>query len=210
MWDADVEILEASGGKHYVKSFLINTSRNGNGWRVTWDSIKENAKSFIGKPGTAYVGCDDKGCDLDHPPVQKDYQSQMASQEPHRVSTIVDIKLDESTQTAYAIHEVHNDQFSDAVKQGKIKYVSPSISGKMHFDGMGDKPYIMSDQWTGLHLAWVGTPAYAKQDAKVEKQCEGDECLPTLQASGCEISQLCKKVDDRILRNLAKKLPTLS
>ena len=160
----------------------MNDQRNKNEWRATWESIKENSKDFIGKPGIEYTKCVDGECDLDHTDATT-YAQNLKVQEPFRVSTIVDIVLDENTHTAYAIHEINDDHFAEKLQNEEVKYVSPSIWPKQgQYEIIGKKPdgapVIDVFSWYALHSAFVNNPAFG-DDAKVVAQCSdhGEACM---------------------------------
>lgn len=173
-----IEILDASDRSGtYVRTWLIDATRNSNQWRVTWDSIKRHAKSFIGRPGIEYKECDTEGhCERVHVnDGTKD--GTLKKQEPYRVSTITDVELDESTQTAYAIHRIDSPEFAERLKSGQIRYLSPAIhvdhektmfTHNTHTGEFG----IDTTGWTGLHDAWVDVPAYGPK-AVVKGICDG-------------------------------------
>ena len=74
--------------------FLVNDQRNKNGWRLTWESILKNAKSFITFPGIVFYKCDEDGCRLDHTG-GRNYKEMLNVQKPHIVSYTVDVLLDD-------------------------------------------------------------------------------------------------------------------
>ena len=165
----------------YAKIFLMNDQRNNNGWRVTWESIKKNAKDFIGKPGIEYLKCVDGECDLDHTDAVS-YEQNLKVQEKFRVSTIIDVVFDESTHSVYAIHEIHDDSFAHKLQTKEVRYVSPAIWPKQgQFEILGKRPNgtVIIDvyAWYALHSAYVNNPAFG-DDAKVVAQChkEGESC----------------------------------
>ena len=124
----DVKLLDAWKDKegHYAKIFLADDERNANEWRVTWPSIQKNHESFKGFPGIEYHVCDAEGCSLDH--IDRSvYKSVLLAQESYRVSNIVDTALDESTRTAYGVHEIAHEFFERAIDNDTPIYVSPAM-----------------------------------------------------------------------------------
>ena len=149
---------------NFAKIFLINDQRNKNEWRATWESIKKNAQDFIGKPGIEYTKCVDGECDLDHTDAST-YAQNLKVQEQFRVSTIIDIILDENTHTAFAIHEINDDTFAKKLQREEVKYVSPSIwpkQGQYEIIGKKANGELVIDvfSWYGLHSAFVNKPAF--------------------------------------------------
>lgn len=177
----------------YVKTFLINDTRNNNGWRASWDSIKKNAKTFIGKPGIEYTKCGKHGCVLDHTEGET-YDESIHIQEKYRVSTIVDVVLDESTHTAYVIHKIENEEFAKKIESKEIRYLSPSIWPNREKTTMTltdrDEWYIDTTDWDGLHDAWVDQPAFG-HDARVVGECRGDDsCIAKLRDNQMLVASL--------------------
>ena len=169
----------------FIKTFLIDDTRNRNGWRASWPSIKRLHKTFRGRPGIVFWSCGRKGCLRDHTEEQT-YEANVRRQEKYRVSTIIDTVLDESTHTAYAIHHVEREDFAQQVRQGIVKFLSPSVWPDREKttvrladpDGTADEPdlarewHIDTTGWKGLHDAWVDIPAYGPK-ARVVATCEG-------------------------------------
>lgn len=179
-----VEVFDEYKGEKgkFIKTFALNDKRNKNGWRVTWASIKKNIATFLddgGRPGIEYVKCEGTSCDLDHTDAST-FELSLQVQEPYRVTTLIDFQLDEANHTAYFIHKVHDDAFFERVKNGEIKYVSPSIwpkSGGYAILGTMPNGLPMIDvyEWKGVHDAFVNNPAFG-DDAKVTAVCEGVDC----------------------------------
>ena len=65
---SSIEILDEYNGEagFFIKTFGLNTKRNKNGWRVSWDSIKKRIAGYAEKnlPGILYTKCTEAGCDL--------------------------------------------------------------------------------------------------------------------------------------------------
>lgn len=163
----------------FLKTFAINDKRNKNGWKALWQGIKDKISTFKGRPGIEFIKCTTDGCDLDHTEAQTKELS-LEVQEPYRVSTIIGIKLDEETHTAYFVHKVHDAEFFQRVKNKEIKAVSPSIwpnAGGFEVIGHMENGQPMIDvwDWDALHDAFVNKPAFG-DDAKITAICEGDDC----------------------------------
>ena len=185
----------ATQGKLYVRTFLIDDTRNSMGWRVSWDSIKKHINTFKGKPGIEFTRCSKnrdgaKVCHLDHTQGEN-YNDATHKQEKYRGSTITDIQLDHKTHTAYAIHRVDDPELAKKIVAGQIKYLSPSVwpdnegtsrQVKFEKDSAGEwagQWIIDTTKWRGLHEAWVDQPAYGDK-ARVTDQCMGTtagECM---------------------------------
>ena len=187
--DAKKEITDVSDAKRrLLKTFLISDVRNKNQWRVSWNSIKQYAKSFVGFPGIAYEKCEMGSCDLDHTQGAT-YEGSLENQKEYIVSNIIDVVFDEVNHTAWAIHEVLDDEFWEEIRAGRIKYVSPAIwPSKEHVvviePGEDGIPLVDCTKWQPLHLAFVHEPAYGIT-AEVRAHCTGGaECYSeVLQAS---------------------------
>ena len=142
-----------------------------------------------------FWSCGKKGCLRDHTEEQT-YEGNVRKQEKYRVSTIVDTVLDESTHTAYAIHHVEREDFAQQIRQGIVKYLSPSIwpdrekttvrladpDGTAGESDLAREWHIDTTGWKGLHDAWVDIPAYGPK-ARVVATCEGrKDCAASLRA----------------------------
>lgn len=172
---------------HFAKIFLMNDLRNRNGWKVTWDSIESYHQTFVGFPGIKFHTCDTEGCHLDHT-TNLTYDSSLVSQEPYRVSTVVETELKESIHTAYAIHEVKADFFEE-MKEDPNLYVSPAM---WPLNGYTEDVGVMLDgrkmvdisRWVPVHVAFVHEPAYG-QEARIVSKCsgKGENCEIQMNAS---------------------------
>lgn len=165
----------------YLLTFLINVDINTRGWKVTWDSIKKNAQTFRGRPGLAYNKCTRTGCSMEHPAPKKTVEANLRVQEPYSVTTMLEIVFDETSHTAYVIHRVDDPEFAERIRRGEIKYLSPGVfrtnmsmsevrSGLTPQGDMGI--WVETEDWEGLHAAFVTKPAYGEQ-ASIIDTCEG-------------------------------------
>lgn len=165
----------------FIRTFGLNTKRNNNEWRVTWDSIKQHINTAIGRPGIEYEKCQDDKCDLDHVDAES-FDSLIRKQKPYERTKIVDYILNEETETVDLIHEVHDKEFFEKIKDGDIQYVSamvwPATGGYDTFGiGRADQPIIDAYHWKFVHHAFLrDNPAYGRDIAKVQTTCEGKDC----------------------------------
>lgn len=175
-------LTEWKGRKgRFVRTFAIDTTRNKNKWRVTWDSIVKNIETAIGMPGIEFMKCEQDECDLDHVEAES-FESLVEKQKPYKRATTIDYVLDEDNQTADTIDEVHDDDFWEKLNNGEIKYVSPLIwpyTGGyeiLGYDEHGQK-IIDAWDWHWVHKAYLTKdPAFGTEKANIKAMCEGDNC----------------------------------
>ena len=148
-----------------ITSFLLNDKPDSNGFSMEWGAIVENASSWIGKPGILFTVCDANKCWNDHTGGRSLQEAEELS-EAHEVTEIVDVQLDESTHTAYAVQRVTSSDFLSKVCSGEVSYVSQSV----WLDEPPENPrriHVKSgDGYTPVHLAYVSDPAYGP-DARI-------------------------------------------
>lgn len=179
----DSNTLDSWKGKkgQFVRTFGINTKRNSNEWKVSWKSIKQHINTAINRPGIEYEKCKEGKCDLDHVEANT-FEGVIKKQKPFERTKIVDFVLDEETETADLIHEVHDKEFFEKLKSGEIQYVSamvwPATGGyEIHGKGRADLPIVDAEHWQFVHHAFLkDNPAYGKDTAKVKTTCEGSDC----------------------------------
>ncbi len=175
-------LTEWKGRKgRFVRTFAIDTTRNKNKWKVTWDSIIKNIETSIGMPGIEFMKCDDGECDLDHVEA-KSFQEMIEKQKQYKKATTIDYVLDEKKKSADSIDEVHDDEFWEKLQNGEIKYVSPQIwpyNGGYEIIGhdlQGNK-IIDAWDWHWVHKAYLTKmPAFGTEKANIKSMCEGDKC----------------------------------
>jgi len=94
----------------FVRTFGMNSQRNNNEWRATWESIKKYIHTSLQFPGIEYEVCKAEGCDLDH--VEADtFEENVEKQKPFHRTKIIDYILNEEEESVDLIHEVENDEF---------------------------------------------------------------------------------------------------
>jgi len=163
--------FEGRSGK-FIKGFLLNTKRNKNGWKVSWDSIKKNASDFINHPGIYYEPTEDEP---DHTG-GRTYRENMANQEGFRVVNIVSVSLDEAGQTLNYVGEILDEDFEALWEAGKINMTSPAVwPEEMEQVGTMENgaPMLDVDKWRALHIAYINDPAYG-DDAVTLATCDGE------------------------------------
>ena len=165
----------------FVRTFGMNSKRNKNKWRATWESIKKNIHTAIGYPGIEYEVCRADGCDLEHVEAET-FEENIEKQKPYNRTEIIDYILDEKEESTDLIHEVYDDKFWGKLQSGEIKYVSPLIWPRAHgatvigHDDNGT-PIIDATDWRFAHDAFLKTkPAYGEDTATVKTMCEGKGC----------------------------------
>lgn len=176
-------LTEWKGRKgRFVRTFAIDTTRNKNQWRVTWDSIVKNIETAKGMPGIEFMKCELDECDLDHVEAES-FESLVEKQKPFKRATTIDYVLDEVNQSADTIDEVHDDDFWAKLQSGEIKYVSPLIwpyTGGFEvvgFDPGSGQKIIDAWDWHWVHKAYLTKkPAFGEEKATIKSMCEGDNC----------------------------------
>ncbi len=165
----------------FVRTFGMNSQRNKNEWRATWESIKKYIHTALEFPGIEYEVCKAEGCDLDH--VEADtFEENVAKQKPFERTKIIDYVLDEENESADLIHEVFDDSFWQKLQKREIKYVSPLIwplanGVKILGQGRAGLPIIDTDKWKFVHDAFLkNSPAFGDDIATVKTMCEGKHC----------------------------------
>ena len=142
--------------------------------------IVDNIHSFIGKPLVLYKNA--KG-ELDHPP---DADAQTIAdwnniQEPFRIGTIVDVVRKEQYNQGphddqyFAIIEVTDKDAKDVLHgTNQTLYVSPALADlhrNLVANRGGEVVGEESDNWVGMHLAFVREPAYGIRKAQITAKC---------------------------------------
>ena len=137
----------------FVRTFGINTTRNNNEWKVTWESIKQHIGTAINRPGIEYEKCQMGKCDLDHVEAES-FEENIIKQKPFERTKIIDYILDEENESVDLIHEVNDDadDFYEKIKNGEIQYVSamvwPATGGyDMNGTGRAGLPIIDAYHW---------------------------------------------------------------
>jgi len=180
----------------FVRTFGMNSERNKNEWRATWDSIKKYIHTALQFPGIEYEVCRKEGCDLDH--VEADtFEENVAKQKPFERTTIIDYVLNEEKESVDLIHEVNNDEFWQKLQKREIKYVSPLIwplayGVKVLGHGRAGLPIIDTNAWKFVHHAFLkNNPAYGKDTAIVKTMCDGKDCDVKLLSAKYEDAPMC-------------------
>jgi hypothetical protein len=177
----------------FVRTFGMNSQRNKNEWRATWDSIKKYIHTALEFPGIEYEVCKAEGCDLDHVEAET-FEENVAKQRPFERTKIIDYVLNEEEESVDLIHEVNDDDFWEKLRKKEIKYVSPLIwplanGVKVLGHGRADLPIIDTTAWKFVHHAFLkNSPAYGDDIATVKTMCDG---------KNCDVKLLAAKVDDQ-------------
>jgi len=165
----------------FVRTFGMNSQRNKNEWRATWESIKKYVHTALQFPGIEYEVCKAEGCDLDH--VEADtFEENVAKQKPFQRTKIIDYVINEEEESVDFIHKVEDDNFWEKLQKREIKYVSPLIwplvnGVKVLGKGRAGLPIIDTNAWKFVHDAFLkNSPAYGKGTATVKTMCEGKDC----------------------------------
>ena len=186
---SQVRSLQASKKQMHLLTFLIAPQWNKVGWKPTWESIVKHHKDFIGKPGIEYSDCNSGTCKRDHVD-EGAHEATMHSQEKYRATTILDTYLDHKNKKAYALHRVDDERFAAKVRNGEIKYLSPSVwpdkndgraglgFGKNDIDGKEHYGvWTETNKWKAQHLAFVDDPAYGKQASVIATCGDPEKCI---------------------------------
>ena len=165
--------------RFFIKFFLLDASLNYNRWGVTNQSIQKHINTFLGK---AFVVTEK----LDHlngkDPKSTAFEEALKIQEKFRAGTIIDVGYDERSGKAWAKAEITDKKAQELIKQGKIRYVSPSISFRDEDIIKNGEQEIITD-FIGMHVAGVSDPAFGVVKAQIKGTCTGSEheCSKQLQ-----------------------------
>jgi hypothetical protein len=163
--EAKIEHLKNYDGREgtFIKKYLIGEEFNMNEWKVTWDAIKKDVWGFVGKPLVLTP-------DMDHPSVK--------DQEDYKVGEIIDVGIDELKRTAWQVSEITVPKVAEMIREGKIKYGSPTVltysqnTTKRAKLGNG-KTQTTLERFIPAHDALVADPAYGKEVDKIPAICDG-------------------------------------
>lgn len=174
-----IELLKEFEGQqgNFVKTFLLNSEINFNGWMATKEANKKNAQDFRGMPMILWWNEERKL--WDHPEYNSKDEA-IEKQEEFRVGTILKVGFDKRTNNWWQVSVIHNNDLWKKIQSHEIKYVSPSVWPKKLVEGMSN-PLITTDYWA-LHVAFVTEPAFGIATGNVKGFCEGDpkKCLAEL------------------------------
>lgn len=155
--------------RFFIKSFLLDDSRNVNNWRVTDAALERDIKTFVGKPFVVTPEFDHPRADL---------------QEQYRKGTIIDAGIDYSSGKAYAVAEITDALTAEQIKRGEIQFVSPSVGAEeedVQKDANTGSEKITIKKFMGYHLAGVKKPAFGIYKAQIKGQCTGSQGVCTNQ-----------------------------
>jgi hypothetical protein len=160
--------------KYFVKFFLLDASLNLNRWGVTQQSLERNLETFVGKPFVLTP-------EFNHPTAM-DGDDLLVQQERYRVGNIIMVGIEERSGTAYGVAEITNSSAKEALKNGEVNFVSPSIVFN-HSDEVDIHGNAVIEDFEGAHVAGVKEPAYTISKAQIKGKCAGSEkvCLSHLQ-----------------------------
>lgn len=186
------------GGKLFLRAFLLDSSKNVNGWRVAQASIPQNIRSFIGLPLLLYrsTGAEKdkprKPGELDHPPYLFDHSLpyNLEWQERYKIGEIIDVVQKDGRWDA--IIEITDPLAKQTIENNDLEfYVSPRV---IHDP---NDPDDAIKNWIGGHLATVNEPAFGDK-AAVKGACYGmaEQCMIALkQASVQQDCGFCVKTE---------------
>lgn len=181
----DIAVLDAhSSDKFYIRSFLIDDSINANGWGVSREAIMRSITTAIGKP--FIVDFERFG----HPSASTP-EELLRVQERYRVGTIIDVGY--SNGKAWFIAEIDDARAIKAIRDGLVRFVSPSIivdEQNIRVDANGNE---IADMFIVAHVAGVRDPAFGVVKAQIKGICSGsrDTCMYNLRLVNASADRLC-------------------
>lgn len=182
-----IVLLDAqSSDKLYIKSFLIDDSINANGWGVSRDAITTSIRTAVGKP---FIIDFDK---FGHPSASTP-EELLRVQERYRVGTIIDVGY--SNGKAWFIAEIDDARAIKAIKNGLVRFVSPSIivdEQNVYVDSNGNE---IVDRFIVAHVAGVKDPAFGVVKAQIKGICSGprNTCMYNLRLVDASIDKICMR-----------------
>lgn len=148
--------------RFFIKFFLLDASLNKNGWMVSWQAIQNRINDFVGKPFIILPN-------FSHPQ-PRNPDDMFQAQKPYTKGNIYKVGLDSQAKKAWAIAEITDKEAILQIKNGQIKYVSPSmLAWDYDVQYMGNTKMIMD--FEAAHVAGVDNPAYGIISAQIKGQC---------------------------------------
>jgi len=187
-WHAQPEAVDtrtytAGDGLVMARFWLIDPRINRNGWRAPAESIARCARSFRGKPLIHYHKCLLGQCEAHHVTAGpgEPCAHTLELQEPYRVGTITAVEVT-SEAKAHAIVSIIDPDTRERVDSGERLFVSPAVCptpGTVSYEGSDTwgRPVRVLNDWEGMHLALVDSPAYGPEATIIQK-CSGADCDP--------------------------------
>ena len=136
------------------ETFILNDEIDANGFSMTWDAIKAGAKKWIGKPGILYEKCDfENQCKFEHTEGRNLQEAQQLSSD-HKVTTIVDVRIEEATHTLFGKHQITSSEFKEQVCNEIVEFVSQSIwLDSPPLDP--NKVHVNNTDYTPVHVGFI-------------------------------------------------------
>ncbi len=189
-----------SDSRFLIKSFLIDDSINANRWGVSRDAITNSIRSAIGKPFVIDFNT------FSHPTAES-VDGLLREQEKYRVGTIIDVSYNDVY--AWFIAEINDPRAIKAIKDGIVKFVSPSIivDGSDVARDANDNEII--NKFVVAHVDGVKEPAFGIV-AQMNAQCSGSRqtCLNMLRGFSDDIVRNSNHDDTDISKYLPRNSVT--
>ncbi len=185
---------------YFLKIYFISDKLNRNFWKVVESSIEPGLKTglekrFFGKTAPIILREDwEQAPKLGHPsPFIEDMVSE---QEPDRKGDFVAVGVSDEGKTGWVIVKITDKDTENDHREGKIKFVSPSI------ESIKENAKGEDIAWRINHLAFVSDPAYGFE-AQVTGSCTGTQGECVLHLSKQASFTKLKKLSDIPLRRLS-------
>ena len=155
---------------YHARTFLMDESINKMRWSVTYESMKKQISSFVGKPAVMIPS-------LGHPPTN--------IQDAYKVGVISSVSLHANRRSSSALVSLTADAAS-LVSTGRVIHTSVQLSTRrddLRVVNAGTPfEYEICDVWRGEHVALVASPAYGKKKAVIKRVCQGTatKCMTEL------------------------------
>ena len=196
------EVFEEFNGVKgtYIKSFLISDTVNLNKWQATHEANITNLDTFLGRPGIHYLNAEGK---RDHTGATS-FEKSLQLQELYRAASIIAVGSDISTKKNWQISKMVDDDVTEKIRSGEIKWISPSIwpdeNAVEIIDHTDGSKIDRVHGYRGLHYAFVDEPAYGV-DAEIKSFCDGTtkQCQIELQNFTASIDNVGPITDKKII-----------
>ena len=151
---------------YYANSFLMDESVNKRRWSVTYESMKANIDTFVGRSVVM---------------IPSGHHPHYSIQEFFKVGSIESVSLNDKSRSSSAYINMNADAAS-LVYDRTLNHTSVQVAADRRGTKImnADTPfeYEVCESWRGEHLALVGSPAYKADKAVIDRICQGtaQEC----------------------------------